>query len=824
MMKKVIWLCKPNFSGALLSLQRKFLYAAELNPVGTKPQFRFVELTRGCKYKRTKKQYDYHPHMRQRFFDRLTTYNPDFIVIQDDAALFYITNGRYKSLDQCRGSIYYWQNIPCLVVDNVHKTRFVPEAAWLMKNDMRKLKRWLEGAQRQTPKFNYKICEAIADVQELNDAIYKAKVAAIDIETTGIIISCIGYALLMPDGRISTYVVPLYNPRKPNGAHWQDAKTEEHVWQLLQCINDSHCFKIMQNGSYDSAYFIRYNIPLRNYFFDTAHIWHSIWPEAKKRLDRIASVALDFYTFWKDEGKDENDDVKSGAVPQSEEGFRNYLRYNALDCHNTLASCVWLVSVLDQLPWALRNYVSEFHRQIGPCLRMSMQGMHLNDELRRTMLGKLRREAISETEILHTMVADQDFNHKSPQQVKELVYDILGAEPLPRKGTSTDEKILKILQTQDFLLKVIIEQIWKAKKPANNVSKYEKRLGLGSRFMFKLHAGTTPTERLASRQHDFWVGTNAQNLPKSMRVMLEADSDCVLLDIDYSQSDNYFSAFQSQDEKFINTMTSGMDTHCFHAAHFFKVDYDKLLAAHKRGEDWSDHPTRGIRQITKRVVYGSNYLMSGYTLLITMGIESTVAAAKFLGHEDAHTWNVQRLTHFCEQLLNSYYELYPNIKPELQRDAARALKNGRLASTAFGYTRLFFDDILRNDKAHREFAAFFGQGGTAGNINKAIKTIFTDLMRKYPHGVLELKLQVHDSLIIQLHKDYLHVVPEIIAAMENTCQIKGREFVVPVEADIGIGWGKRMIPWHENITYQEIVQHDEQWLANYYKEVFSNVA
>jgi len=47
--------------------------------------------------------------------------------------------------------------------------------------------------------------------------------------------------------------------------------------------------------------------------------------------------------------------------------------------------------------------------------------------------------------------------------------------------------------------------------------------------------------------------------------------------------------------------------------------------------------------------------------------------------------------------------------------------------------------------------------------------------------------------------------------MERECEIHGRKFVVPVEGQVGIGWGKRMIDWDENTTLKDVETHDKNW-------------
>src|SRR3546814_17932598 len=71
-------------------------------------------------------------------------------------------------------------------------------------------------------------------------------------------------------------------------------------------------------------------------------------------------------------------------------------------------------------------------------------------------------------------------------------------------------------------------------------------------------AGTTST-RLSSERSDFWDGTNAQNIRGTFRDFLVADPECILLDVDFSQSDDVFVGYESNDAHKIEVIESGMD-------------------------------------------------------------------------------------------------------------------------------------------------------------------------------------------------------------------------------------------------------------------------
>lgn len=818
----IVWLTPSGFSGGLLALAKSYCRKGGIDP----ETINFVNITKGCLYKRTKTIWDTRPERRQTVLNNLELKNPDFIIINDKAALKYIT-GKYLSLATCRGGIYYWINakgkkIPCLVVDAARKIKTLKHGAWVHLQDMKKLSRWINGKQRQNPRFNYAVCKSVAGVRELVSRAEEDAIAiAIDIETTGTTIACIGYSCWFHSGEIKTWVVPFYNPTRTDGCHWETEDTEAEVWKLIRQLHNCKAYKGMQNGQYDNAYFIAYRCPVRNYIGDSLHMSHAIWREAPKRLDFISSVMMDYYRYWKDEGKEDGEDTKGYAVPKTKEGLENYWLYNALDCHNTIIDIQMLLNYITQLDWAMVNYVNEFTSQFGFCLATSMRGIKVNERIQLNMGMDLAETSDNALNFLRTMVDDNEFNPNSPQQVKTIIYDILDANEMPRKGRSSDEKVLKFIKTQSFLLDTFIEKLWECKKAKNNATKYGFMKLLNGRFMYELAAAGTYPGRFASKSHQFWVGQNIQNMPKSMRCMLEADPGYFLFDIDYSQSDAYFTAHESEDEKYIQVMLDDRDTHCVHAEHFFKEPYDKLLTAHKNHEDWVDHPIKGVRQNTKRITYGANYLMAAYTLYVTMGRDAAIGAALALGYEDAPNWTEKQFVLLCQTFLDAYFEFYPGIlewlfgkkdrngKQISESEIDRTIARGNRATAAFGNSMIFFGDLKNDKKRQRDFAAFWGQGGTAGNINTALRKLYS--MEQQTSYFMSL-FQVHDSYIGQIKRTHLHKLPDLMRAMENEVEIKGRKFVVPTEASVGIGWGKRQMDWHSGITSHDIEKFDRKWL------------
>jgi hypothetical protein len=439
------------------------------------------------------------------------------------------------------------------------------------------------------------------------------------------------------------------------------------------------------------------------------------------------------------------------------------------------------------------------------------------------------------------MVDTPNFNPNSPPQVERLIYDILRATPLPRKGKGkaaakrktdkapsrpTDENTLKLIATQHPLFDIIINAIWDTKKPGNNLAKYGKtyrdekgkwhglQLWPGSnRWLYKLNPIATETGRYGSKKHDFWMGQQIQNPPPEMRCMVEAPEGWCIWKADLSKADFFHTAFASEEPNMMSIVmrevAGEIDVHCYHAAQFFSKSYEEIYRGYKEKAEWVVHSTRGVRQNTKRIVYGANYLMAGYTLLVgIMGKEAVDATAAFMGRSRVG-WTIKDYASFCQELIDYYFtEMYPSLQPWLERTIRYAATHGNRITCCGGRTRTFFADLLRDNAAQRELAAFFGQGGTACTINSGLDRYYYG---GYDTADCHVLWQLHDEVGGVVRGDKLHLLQGVREALLVENEIHGRKFTIPVDIEVGRGWGFRTIGWKPTTTYEEIQKADDKW-------------
>lgn len=781
------------------------------------------------------------------FANRVSIIKPKLIVVADPASLCVFTRElRMATLDKMRGGVYEYNGIPVIItfpITAIHQrvdSRIVKnedgetdtqqpyrvqQGAWILNQDWAKIGRFFHGKQRHLPKFTYSICRTIADCLAAKRFLDSCQLISTDIETGCFPaqITCAGYTGLRSDGVVRTFVIPFYDAYKPNGVYWDSEEDHATAFCIMRDINANPVLKTMQNGGYDSSYSIRDRCPYNNYLLDSMHMWYSLYSELPKTLDFISSILLDNFQYWKDDIKGIEDESE-GAAGDMEQ----YWRYNGLDCYNTLFNTLYLLHLMQGNESMQFNYNQVFMRNLSG-IQMSMRGVKADfarrDEHRRNLEAE-REDALDK---FRYMIDDPDFNVESPTQKSSLLYDFLGIRERNSRGRfitpggkgkeasrSSGALALKLAKADHPFFRLIIEAMEAAMEPGKQISNVCNMKLFTDRFRTAYNAAGTETERFSSKKSNFWDGGNSQNIRKTYRDWMVADEGCIFLDIDYSQSDDVFMAYESQDPDKIAVVESGRDAHAVNGELFFKMPYDEIVAGKKAGDPRIVHPITGIRQIAKKVVHGTNFQMAAMTLYVTAGREPMVAAALYLGFKDAESWDQEKLVNLCAQLMAAYRKKYRRLtNKEYYAEVAKQLKTQGTMTNAFGVTRRFLSDAT-DSGTQREATAFIGQSDTSSNMNRVqnevnwgyIPKTFRDgpnpdahdtprIMDWASHG-FRFHLQVHDNFLSQLqldHPRWKEAAHNLLHVMNRPIIIHGREVRIRAEAEVGLRWGKGMIEW-----------------------------
>lgn len=163
--------------------------------------------------------------------------------------------------------------------------------------DLMKAARESEFPEIRRPTVSVHIPETIEDLYAFHDLhIRGCSSLAVDIETAGQQITCIGFAPSTGDA----LVVPIFDRRRKNRSYWLDQYSEGQAWRFIQqLLMDRTIPKVMQNGMYDIAFLWRsYGLKVFNAEHDTMLLHHALQPESLKGLGYLGSIYTDFGS-WK---------------------------------------------------------------------------------------------------------------------------------------------------------------------------------------------------------------------------------------------------------------------------------------------------------------------------------------------------------------------------------------------------------------------------------------------------------------------------------------------------------------------------------------------
>lgn len=666
-----------------------------------------------------------------------------------------------------------------------------------------------------------RICYGRDDLKEALDFLMESILISNDIETNPAQrkITCNGYTGTLNDGETRTYVMPYYKSKDLSAG---TIPFLDEALRAQQILNASGIPFSMHNGIYDNYYQMIYGLPVKNWAYDTMAMWWSMYPELPKDLAFVSSVVLDDHRYWKGDRKSDS--------------WHSFLLYNGKDCDRTQRITFRLIEELSGdssfAVAARRNFIDAMMRiTIG--FSMSMRGLNWNQETLQKHSVTLHEEAEAKLKRLRFLLNDPEFNPNSPKQMSRLIYQLLGARPRNAKGrfvskiadASTGQNVLRAIRHEHPIYRAIIDAVIDVKTPAKQISNVINcAMHPSGRFHTAYNGIGTNTTRYSASSTPLNYGMNGQNLRKTYRDIITPDSDdSFILDFDFSAADDVFVSFESGDAKKIELFRSGKDTHSENATLFFPHwQYEDVVMGKKAGDDRVVHPITGIRQITKKMSHGCNYLMAGLTLLMNAGREAVVAAAKEMGHEDAGLWNQDRLVEFCVELEMQYRSHYTRFKRSGPGSWYMELREQHKTTggylTPFHYFQRFLGHP-NDDAVLRAVAATAGQAATAGRINMAMMEMtYGHIMPEFRDGPnphygreplridpmefgISLRLQTHDSLTWNVNtrnSAWKEGVERILEILQRPVVIRNsqtgilEEFSVGVEGELGFAWGKGM--------------------------------
>lgn len=556
---------------------------------------------------------------------------------------------------------------------------------------------------------------------------------SVDIETKQGQISCIGLAMTPSEA--------MCIPTLPENWTKNDFFT---IWTWIADVLGGPSKKVFQNFLYDTSYFSRYGIRVRNLWHDTMHAQKFLHPELPAGLDTIARI----YTrepYWKDEGKDW----------KNVQDINKFYLYNCKDAAATLEAAFGQEKDLESRNLAKKFYTYTMH-QARIAAEMSWRGLPIDAEKRSALrlefdaqVAELNNQLSAHT----TSIMGDPLNSRSPKQVKEY-FKKKGYRIPVKKGKETSDvtAILKLQQKypEDKSLGLLV-QLSELNKM---VSSYLKPMPYpDGRMRYRLNVTGTDTLRWSSGLDPWDNGFNAQTMPRDFKKMLVAPPGFVWLECDLKQADARFVAWDAPEPTLIKFFTEGRDIHRFVASRpeLFNKPESEI--------------TNDERQLGKKTGHAANYGMRGQThadaCLREMGIVLTPTRA--------------------QQMLDGYHRTFPGIHM-WQARIRQEINRTKKLNTPLGWERIFYGRL--DDNLYRAAYAFRPQCTVSFVIGELLRHMDINRNPEKLHHIL----QVHDSYIALCREEYLDEAVKLIAdenAWNPKMSLAGGTLQIPIELKAG---------------------------------------
>jgi DNA polymerase-1 len=348
-------------------------------------------------------------------------------------------------------------------------------------------------------------------------------------------------------------------------------------------------------------------------------------------------------------------------------------------------------------------------------------------------------------------LADEEFNISSPKQLGKILFEKLDL-PVVKKtktGYSTNAEVLEELSDKHAIIDKITYYRQLTKLFSTYVEGLKSVIDTDGKIHSSLNQTVTTTGRLSSTE------PNLQNIPikyemgrEIRKVFVPNNDECVILSADYSQIELRVLAHIADDRNLIDAFVNHSDIHTKTASEVFRVPLEEV--------------TTLMRGRAKAVNFGIVYGIGDFSLAKDLKITK----------KEAKTY------------IDTYFERYPNVKKYME-DIVKEVEEKSFVTTILKRRR-YIPEASASNKMVKALGVRLAmntpiQGSAADIIKLAMVNVYKELNEKALKSTLIL--QVHDELLLNVYKDELKVVEEIVKKeMEQVIKLR-----IPLEVDINVG-------------------------------------
>ncbi|MEG1938554.1 MAG: DNA polymerase I [Akkermansia sp.] len=585
---------------------------------------------------------------------------------------------------------------------------------------------------------DYQLVTSQADKIQLIEQLSQATSWCFDTETTGLdplMDKLLGISFCITAGQ--AWYVPISTPSDID---------------IFRPIFESTAEKIGHNLKFDLQIMRHCGINVSGPFFDSMLAHALVAPGMKHGMDPLAESMLGYETIKLADIAQPGEN--KGDLNTSAISVETMARYSAEDADITLQLAQKLRPMLNQS--GMMKLFQDIEMPLIPVLaNMEYEGIRVLPDA----LSKASQKIGLYLEELQTKVeniAGHPINLNSPKQLGEFLFGELKLVEKPKKTKTgqfvTDEETLSTLAHKHEVVAHILSYRESAKLKGTYLDALPRFISPADhRIHTQFHQLLTTTGRLASQN------PNLQNIPirtEQGKLIREAfvprSDDYLILSADYSQIELRIMAALSADEAMIAAFCEGRDIHTETAARVYGIPRDEVDTNRRRA--------------AKMVNFGIIYGISAFGLSQRLGCPRAEAS----------------------MLIDNYFAQFPGVKSYMDTLVTLADQHG-YAQTMCGRKREL-PDIHSNNKNIRSAAERTAiNTPIQGSAAEMIKIAMVGVHELLKETKSKLILQIHDELLIDIHKEELHLVPRIIDTMVNALPLP-HGVPIKVEAQTGHNW------------------------------------
>jgi len=347
-------------------------------------------------------------------------------------------------------------------------------------------------------------------------------------------------------------------------------------------------------------------------------------------------------------------------------------------------------------------------------------------------------------------LAGVPFNVNSVKQLREVLYDRLGLQPIrkTKTGFSTDARTLEQLKDQHPVVVALLRYREVEKLRSTYGESLAAEVGEDGRIHATFRQTVARTGRLSSDR------PNLHNIPvrtdegRRFRQAFVPSAGRRLLVADYDQVELRAIAHLSGDPGLTSAFAAGEDIHRTVASQVFGVDRDEVTTAQ--------------RSTAKMVSYGLAYGMEAYGLSQRLGVPVEEA----------------------QVILRAFFDAFPDVHEYMQQAVATARSTGYTV-TEFGRRRPLPDLLSSNYQVRQGAERQAMNAGIQGLAADLFKVALIRLDRGLEEGgfASDLVLQVHDEVMVDVAPDEEEAVGELTErALTGAAELR-----VPLK--VAMAWG-----------------------------------